>query len=108
MSTSHIIALPDAACPHCHTPLNQAVVLDGPDDWPRPGDFTLCYDCSTFLQFAENYRLVPPDTRELKALLDTENVPVRRRIRTALKAAVKPGQWQPAVDALVRPAPAPR
>jgi len=82
MDDSH--TLPSHDCPACGTRLDAATSICEGTPAPRPGDVTICIDCTAVMMFAEDLtvRLVKPgEIRDRDALRDIRRA--QRAIRRA-------------------------
>ncbi len=77
--------LPSSFCPSCGQNLDAATAVDPLDKArPKPGDYSVCLDCTSFLRFTDDYTVRLMTEAEV-ASMDDENrnllVRVRKRIQ---------------------------
>ena len=76
--------LPDAECPGCGRKLDAARNADrGLKSRPKPGDLTICFYCTAYLEFQEggSYRLIS------KAEFQTIH-PANQKVLAAMRQAI--------------------
>lgn len=71
--------LPASHCPDCGAILDAATSIEK-DQRPAPGDVTVCFKCTSFLQFDDNMQLKTLPSSELRELpSDIRNILFKAR-----------------------------
>lgn len=55
-----------STCPTCMTTLDAVTGMTDPDAMPEPGDVTVCFYCTTVLEYAEDMTLQIVDIKTLE------------------------------------------
>lgn len=58
--------IPQTACPSCNIELDAAEGVTDPNAIPKPGDVTVCFYCSTVLEYTEDMQLTAIDLMSLQ------------------------------------------
>jgi hypothetical protein len=81
--------LPPVRCPDCNYPLDAASDPTDRAARPNPGDMTVCFQCTTFLEFRADMTLQvasPADVRNLPSDIRDKLFAVRHAIQEFWKA----------------------
>ena len=79
-SVSHV---PEARCPVCDAKLDAASAVQGASQ-PGPGDVSVCFYCTAFLQFNDNMELKLLKFKDLKEM-EPETVAELEHVREMIK-----------------------
>lgn len=71
-------------CPVCNHIINGATDIGNTDHIPKPGDVSVCFYCTSFLQFNDNLKLTEMTNLEV-AELDHETRMIIVHARNAIK-----------------------
>lgn len=75
----------DIKCPSCGMKADGAVCVEDDTKRPKPGNFSVCFECTTFLKFADDLSLMvltAEEMRELPEDLQDQLWKMRRGIHT--------------------------
>jgi hypothetical protein len=81
--------LPPVRCPDCNYELDAASHPFDPAARPSPGDITVCFQCTTFLEYRADMTLrvaSPADVRNLPSDIRDQLFAVRRAIQELRRA----------------------